>query len=244
MYKRKSREHSTKAEARSGYPYGVRQADEIIAKNRVETCGERSESIRPDNWQQLALDWFSPREPDRSALARYISAHQTKLGGAWARDLLRLEVFFQVKDDVAVVEHYARAFRAYPRCALIELWVAGHILRQSGDFWRTRQMYLHAATELPTFAKPFYELGFMNYLLGDFPGALDQFNQAVALVAADDVELGARIFYSRGLVRFAMDADRQAAIADVEEALRRKPDYSQAKEALRAFKSRSRWIPW
>jgi len=236
MSKRKPPKHSTKAEARSGYHYWVRQADEIIAKNGAE--------VRPDNWQQLALDWFTPREPDRSALARYIAAHQTKLGVAWARGLLRLEVFFQVKDDVAIVEHYDRTFRAYPRCALIELWVAGHILRQSGDWWRVRQMYLNAAVELPTFAKPFYELGFMNYLLSDFPGALEQFNRAAALVAADDVEGGARIFYNRGLVRFAMDADKQAAIADVEEALRRKPDYSQAQEALRAFKSRSRWVPW
>ena len=236
MSKRKAREHSTKAESRSSYHYWIRQADEIIAKNGAE--------IRLDNWQQLALDWFTPREPDRSALARYIAAHQTKLGVAWARDLLRLEVFFQVKDDVAVVEHYTRALQAYPRCALIELWVAGHILRQSGDWWRVRQMYLNAAAKLPTFAKPFYELGFMNYLLGDFPGAFDQFNQAVALVTTDDGELGSRIFYNRGLVRYAIDADKQAAIADVEEALRRKPDYLQAKEALRAFKSRSRWVPW
>ena len=236
MSKRKSREHSTKAEARSGYHYWIHQADEIIAKNGAE--------IRLDNWQQLALDWFTPREPDRSALARYIAAHQTKLGVAWARDLLRLEVFFQVKDDVAVVEHYARALRAYPHCALIELWVAGHVLRQSGDVWRVRQMYLNAAVELPTFAKPFYELGFMNYLLGDFPGALDQFNRAAALVSADDAELGSRIFYNRGLVRLAMNGDKQTALADVEEALRRKPDYPQAKESLRALKGKTRWVPW
>jgi tetratricopeptide (TPR) repeat protein len=244
MSKRKSREHSTRAEARSGYPYWIRQADEIIAKHVVSEANPNGAEIRPDNWQQIALDWFTPREPERSALARYIAAHQTKLGVAWARELLRLEVFFQVKDDQAIVEHYARAFRAYPRCALIELWVAGHILRQSGDVWRVRQMYLNAAAELPTFAKPFYELGFLSYLLGDFPGALEQFDQAAALVAADDVELGARIFYNRGLVRFALNADQQAALADVEEALRRKPDYAQAKEALRAFKSRARWVPW
>lgn len=236
MSKRKSRDHSTKAESQSGYSYWIRQADEILAKNGAE--------IRPDNWQQLALDWFTPREPDRSALARYIAAHQAKLGVGWARDVLRLEVLFQVKDDVAVVEHFARAFRSYPRCALIEVWVAGHILRQRSDWWRVRQIYLNAAAELPTLAKPFYELGFMDYLLGDFPGALDQFNRAVALVPGDDVELGSRIFYNRGLVRLAMDADKQAALADVEEALRRKPDYPQAKEALRALKGKARWVPW
>ena len=236
MSKRKSPDHSAKVESRSGYAYWIRQADEILAKNGAE--------VRPDNWQQLALDWFTPHEPDRSALARYITAHQINLGVAWARDLLRLEIFFQVKDDIAVVEHYARAFRAYPRCAFIELWVAGHILRQHGEWWRVRQMYLNAAAELPTLAKPFYELGFMNYLLGDFPGALDQFNRAADLVAADDAELGSRIFYNRGLVCLAMNADKPAALADVEEALRRKPDYPQAKEALRALKGHARWVPW
>ena len=236
MSKPKSSEHSTKAESRSGYAYWIRQADEILAKNGAD--------VRSDNWQQLALDWFAPREPDRSALARYIAAHQTELGMAWARDVLRLEIFFRVKDDVAFVEHYARAFRSYPRCAFIELWVAGYLLRQRGEWWRVRQMYLNAAAELPTFAKPFYELGFMNYLLGDFPGALDQFNRAADLVSADDAELGSRIFYNRGLVRLAMYGDKQTALADVEEALRLKPDYLQAKESLRALKGTPRWVPW
>jgi len=233
-FKRKSRKQS--ASAGSGYRQGIRQADAIIAKNGVE--------IRPDNWQQLALEWFAPHEPERSALARYIAAHQDRLGVVWAREILRLQVFFEAQDYTRIVEHYDRAFRSYPRCALVELWVAGYIMRTSGDFWRARQMYLNAAVELPTFAKPHYELGFMNYLLGDFPGALDQFDQAVALVADDDTELGSRIFFNRGLVRFALGGDRQSAIADVEEALRRKPDYPQAKEARRAFKSKPRWVPW
>jgi len=231
-FKRKTHEQSTPA----GYRQGIRQADEVIAKNDVE--------IRPDNWQQLALDWFSPHEPDRSELARYIATHQDRLGVAWAREILRLQVFFEAQDYDRIVEHYDRAFRVYSRCALVELWVAGYIMRTSGDFWRARQMYLNAAAELPFFAKPHYELGFMSYLLGDFPGALDQFDQAAARVADDDVELGSRIFYNRGLVRFALGGDRQAAIADVETALRRKPDYPQAKEALRAFRGKLRWVPW
>jgi len=218
------------------YRQGIRQADDLIAKNNVE--------IRPDNWQQLALDWFAPREPDRSELARYSAAQRDRIGAPWAREILRLQIFLEAQDYARVVEHYDRALRSYPRCALVELWVAGCIMRTRGDFWRARQMYLNAATELPTFAKPHYELGFMNYLLGDFPGALAQFDQAVALVADDDTELGSRIFYNRGLVRFALEGDKQTAMADVEEALRRKPNYPQAKEALRAFKGKVRWIPW
>ena len=233
--KRKSPDQSTPAGS-GEYRQGIRQVDEIIAKNNVE--------IRSDNWQQLALDWFAPREPDRSELARYIAAHRDRTGAPWAREILRLQVFLEAQDYTRIAEHYDRAFRSYPRCALVEMWVAGYIMRTSGDFWRARQMYLNAAAELPTFAKPRYELGFMNYLLGDFPGALAQFDQAVALVADDDTELGSRIFYNRGLVRFALGGDKQAAIADVEEALRRKPAYPQAQEALRAFKGKVRWIPW
>ncbi|MBI3913081.1 MAG: tetratricopeptide repeat protein [Chloroflexi bacterium] len=233
--KRKSREPSMPAGS-GEYRQGIRQADEVITKNGIE--------ILADNWQQLALDWFAPREPDRSALARYITANRDQIGVAWAREILRLQVFFGVPDYKRIVEHYDRAFRSYPRCALIEMWVAGYITRTSGDFWRARQMYWNAATELPSFAKPHYELGFMNYLLGDFPGAVERFNQAVTLVAANDAELGSRIFYNRGLVRMALEEDKQAAIADVEEALRRKPDYAQAKETLRALKGKHKWVPW
>jgi len=58
------------------------------------------------------------------------------------------------------------------------------------------------------------------------------------------VKIGARIFYNRGLVRFALGYDKQDTIADVEEALRRKPDYLQAKESLRALKGKATWVPW
>lgn len=154
-----------------------------------------------------------------------------------------MEIFLQVQDYGAIVEHYDHAFRSYPRSALVEVWVAGYILRHNGDFWRARQMCLKAAAELPMSSKAFYELGFMNYLLGDFAGALAQFDRAAVLAAADDVEGGARIFYNRGLVRFAL-GEKQGAIADAEEALRRKPDYLKAQVALRAFKGKARWVPW
>lgn len=232
MSKRKSHKSGP---AGSGYRQAIHQADEIIAKNGAE--------LRPDNWQQIALEWFAPHEPDRSELVRYIAVHQDRLSVKWAREILRMQIFLEVQDYMAVVEHFDHAFRSYPRCALVEVWVAGYILRHSGDFWRARQMCLKAAAELPLFSKPFYELGFMNYLLGDFPGALEQFDRAAARVAADDAEGGARIFYNRGLVRFAL-GDKQGATADAEEALRRKPDYHQAQLALRAFKGKSRWIPW
>ncbi len=143
--KPKSREPSTS----SGSPYRqrIRQADEILAKNEVE--------IRPDNWQQLALEWFASHEPDQSALAGYIAASQDRLGVNWARAIIQMQIFLEVQDYYMVVEHYERVFRSYPRCALVEMWVAGYILRHKGDLWRARQMCLSAAADLPTFAKSF-----------------------------------------------------------------------------------------
>jgi tetratricopeptide (TPR) repeat protein len=236
----KSKPYSRASTAPTGSDYRqhTRGADQILADNHVE--------IRSDNWQQLALDWFAPHEPDRAELARYIAAHSDRLGVTWAREVLRLQIYLEVQDHTQIVEHYDRAFRAYPRCALFEVWVAGFIMRTSGDFWRARQMYWNAAAELSTHAKPHYELGFMNYLLGDFSGAVEEFDQAVALVEADDAELGARIYYNRGLVRFALHgaSAKSDAIADVEEALRRRPNYAQAKDTLRALKGKSRWTPW
>ncbi len=55
MAKRKA--HPASVPAGSGaYREGIRQADEIITKNGAE--------IRPDKWQQLALDWYAPHEQE------------------------------------------------------------------------------------------------------------------------------------------------------------------------------------
>jgi tetratricopeptide (TPR) repeat protein len=222
----------------SNYRQHTREADKVLAANQVE--------IRSDNWRQLALDWFAPHEPDRTELTRYIAAHADRLGVTWAHDVLRLQIYLQAQDHHQIVEHYDRTLRAYPRCALFEMWVAGYIMRTSGDFWRARQMYLNAAEELSAYAKPHYELGFMNYLLGDFSGAVEQFNRAVALVAGDDAELGSRIYYNRGLVRLALQgaSAKAAVIADVKEALRRDPNYPQSQNTLRALQGKVRWTPW
>jgi len=244
---RESRKGKRRRQARSGqqpppvgasseYRRNIGRADDILAKEGVE--------IRSDNWQQLALDWFAPQEPERGELARYIADHEQRLGTPWAQELLRLEVFFQAEDHAQIIAHYERAFPHYPRCALVEMWVADQVFRHAGDFWRARQMVRYAVDHLTGHAKPHYELGFMSYLLGDFAGALGWFNQAAERVAADNVEMGARILYNRGMVQYLVKGDEKAAIADVEEALRRKPDYPQAKETLRGLRGKVRWVPW
>ncbi len=237
--RRRKPRRSSRPSARSSsseYRQAVCKADQVLSINDIE--------IRSDNWQRLALDWFAPDEPDRSEMARYIAAHKHQLGVAWARELLRLEVLFRAEEHLQIIAHYDCALSQYPRCAFAEMWVADQVSHHAGDFWRARQMYRYVADNLPGYAKPRYELGFMSYLLGDFHGALDWFNQAADRVADDDVELGARIFYNRGLVRYFLDGDKQAAIADVREALRRKPDYAQAKEALRGLRDQVRWALW
>jgi tetratricopeptide (TPR) repeat protein len=223
-----SRQRSPTARASSEYRRNIRQADDVLAKEGVD--------IQPDNWKRVALDWFTPEEPERGELARYIADHERKLGVPWARELLRLEVFFQLEDYPQIIVHYDRAFSRYPRCALAEMWVADQVFRHTGDVWRARH--------LPGHAKPYYELGFMNYLLGDFAGALAWFNQAAERVTDDNVEMAARILYNRGMVRYLVDGDKEAAITDVQAALERKPDYPQAREALRGLRGKIRWLPW
>jgi hypothetical protein len=71
------------------YRQDIHQADEVIAQTGAE--------IRPDNWQELAVAWFARQEPDRSEFTRFIAAHQDRLGVAWARDILRLQAFFEAK---------------------------------------------------------------------------------------------------------------------------------------------------
>lgn len=215
------------------------------AVDRADQALKMSDSqVRSDNWQELAMEWFAPSERDQSELARYIAAYEPRLGVSWSREILRLEIFFQVEDSALVIVHYDRALSRYPRCALVEMGVADELFRHNGDFWRARPMYHYAVATLPAFAKPRYELGFMSYLLGDFANALDWFNQAAARLTDDETELGARTLYNRGLMRYILEGDKKAAIADFMQALKLMPDYPQAKEALQGLRGKMRWVPW
>jgi tetratricopeptide (TPR) repeat protein len=234
--RKRKKQRRASALAPSDYRHNIRQADEALAYNNVE--------IRPDNWQRLALDWFAPNEPERSELARYIAEHEQSLGVTWARELLRMEIFVQAKDYLQIIDHYEQVSSRYPRCTLLEMYVADQIFRLAGDFWRARPMYRYAVEHFPEHPKPYYELGFMGFLLGDFPGALEWFNQAAERVVEYDAELGARVFYNRGVTRYIVEGDREAAIADVKQALKLKPDYPQAKEALFGLRGEVRWVPW
>jgi hypothetical protein len=91
----------------TGYRQDIQQADEVIAKTGAE--------IRPDNWQELAVEWFARQEPDRSEFTRFIAGHQDRLGVAWARDILRMQAFFEAGASRQIVEHCEHAYRAYPR---------------------------------------------------------------------------------------------------------------------------------
>lgn len=64
--KRKPRE-SLIPTGSGAYRQGIRQADEIIAKHVVSEANPNRAEIPADNWQQLALDWFAPHEPESSA---------------------------------------------------------------------------------------------------------------------------------------------------------------------------------
>jgi tetratricopeptide (TPR) repeat protein len=233
----RSTQRSRAARPSSTYRRNVRQADEILAKEGVE--------IRADNWQELALEWFAPYEPERSGLAAFMAAREDRLGVRWARELLRLEVFTQAEDGSQIMAHYDRAFARYPRCAVVEMWVADPVFRYAGDLWRARQMYRYAARHLPDHFKPYQELGFLSYLVGDFPGALRWYEQAAERVDDEHEEMGARILHNLGLMRYFVDGDKVAAIDDLKEALRRYPDYPEAKHTLRALRQKSiRLLPW
>ena len=68
----------------------------------------------PDNWQQLVLDWFVPGEPEWGDLARYIAAHEPQLGVAWAREILRLGVFFRAGDHPEALRALEQRWNATP----------------------------------------------------------------------------------------------------------------------------------
>ncbi len=236
MTKRKRRKRPRKPSALVEYRQMIRQADQIISYNRVK--------LRSDNWQKIALDWFAPGEPEHSELARYIAANEKCLGVSWAREILRLAIFIQANDHAQIIDHYDQALSRYPRCALIEMWVADQFFYHAADFWRARRMYRYAIEHLPDDPKPYTELGFMNYLMGDYGGALDCFDQALERVSDDDADVEARIFYNRGIARYFLDGDKTAAIADVQAALKRRPNYPQARQALRKLQGKARWSIW
>jgi tetratricopeptide (TPR) repeat protein len=235
--RRKKKKRKSVDSATAAYRRAIRQADDILTAHGAE--------VGSDNWQEESVEWFVPDEPERSEMVRYIAQNEQKLGVRWARQILRLEVFFQAEDDEQIIEHYNRALSRYPRFSLIEMWVADMVFRYAGDLWRAVEMY-HYAAQHTDHAKARYELGYIHYLLGDFPGAIRWYDQAAERVEDDEVEMAARIFFNRGMTKLAIDGDKHAAIVDIREALRRKPDYVQAKQTLRSLRGRRKWkwVPW
>lgn len=235
--RRKRRSRQSRTRPSSEYREKLDRADDLLEQNDIE--------IRPHNWQDVAVQWFAPHEPERSKLVDYIARHEDQLGVDWARELVRMEVFFQAGDHQQIVAHYDHAFQRYPKCVVMEMWVAYHMFRHLGNFWRARGMFQDVAESWPDHPKSPYELGFMSYLIGDHATALEWFDRAAAVVADDDDELGPPIFYNRGMTRVQLTGDRQAAMTDLEEALRRRPNYPQARQALDALRAGAvRWVPW
>jgi len=233
MSKRRRKSRRSTRSASSEYRSGIAEADRILREKQIV--------IAEHNWQQVTVETLTlPDSPDRVELTRYIAAHADQLGVAWAREMVRLEIFFQVDDHAQVVAHYDRALARYPRCAVIEIWVADQVFHHLGDFWRAREMYLYQVEVLPHYAKPRYELGFMHHLLGDHVAALRWFDEAAPLLPKDDKNLGAQLYLNRGLIRYLVQGDRERALADIREALRRRPDYPQARQSLRALKAQGR----
>jgi tetratricopeptide (TPR) repeat protein len=203
--------------------------------------------LQPANWRALVLDWFPADEQAREAMTRYIDAHASELGFDWAREMLRLEVFFQARNDIQVVEHYYRALADYPPCPYLELEVAGPLIRYGGDLWTARVLLWNALEQFPDRPKPYYDMGYLSHLLGDVPGALEWYNQGVSLVTDEEPEEAARLLYNRSIVRYHLDGDRDAAVVDLERALELYPDYPQARRTLDALLGKSgEWVvlPW
>lgn len=233
MSKRQRKPKRSADNAASDYRYGVSEADRILREKQLIPGA--------DNWRQMAVEESTlPGSPDRAELTRYVATHADQLGVAWARELLRMEIFFRVEDHVQIVEHYDRALAPYPRCAVIETWVTDQIFHHLGNFWRAREMYLYQVEVLPQHAKPRYELGFMYHLLGDHSTSLRWFDEAAPLLTPADGTLGAQLYLNRGLIRYLWQGDWEGALADVQEALRRRPDYPQAQQSLRMLKNQGR----
>ncbi len=220
------------------YQEALGEADRELVDNNVEVLRQ--------NWQELVLNWFARAGRDRVEMARYVDANGDKLGPTWARDMLRLEVFFQAEDHDAIMVHYHQALAGYPRCALVELYVGERIGRHGAAWWRARAMLLYAAEHLPGYARPRYELGYHHYLLGDFPGALRWFDEAEARLTEEDAGFQAsRLYFNRAIVRLMNTGDRDAAIVDLKQALQHDREYPQAQAHLRALKrGKVRWVPW
>jgi tetratricopeptide (TPR) repeat protein len=218
------------------YRRAVREADRVLAESGLE--------VRTDTWQGVALEWTATEERDRQALKAYMAAHEEALGTRWTRDLLRLEAFLQADDHEATLAHYERAMVRYPRCALVELWVGAVMMHHSTAWWRARSMLLYAAERLPENAAPCQALGLQHYLFGDFEGAVGWYDEGISRLVEDEADLAARLTLNRAVTHLAAGGDRKTAIAGVKKALRLKPDYIQAQEALRALRGKIRWTPW
>jgi tetratricopeptide (TPR) repeat protein len=218
------------------YRQALREADQVLAEDGVE--------LGAGTWQEMVLEWFTSDEREQENLTGYMAAHEGRLGPRWARELLRLGIFLDEEYHEASLTHYDRVLARYPRCEVVELWMATVMVRHSTDWWRTRSMLLYAVEQLPDHARPRYELGFQHHLLGDFAGAVAWFDEAVARLVEYEVDLGAQVYLNRAVNHLAHGGDRKTAVAGIKEALRLKPDHDRAQAALRRLEGKRRWRPW
>jgi tetratricopeptide (TPR) repeat protein len=221
------------------YEFYCDQADALLARNDIVPL--------LTNWRALVLDWFPADEQARKAMTRYMDAHEAELGFAWAREMLRMECFFQAQDDIQVVEHYDRALADYPPCPYLELEVSGPMIRYGGDLWTARVLLWNALEHFPDRPQPYYDMGYLSHLLGDVPGALEWYNRGVSPVTDEEPEVTARLLYNRSIVRYHLDGDQDAAVADLEWATDMYPDYPQTRQTLDAFRGEPvevTLLPW
>jgi tetratricopeptide (TPR) repeat protein len=232
---RSQRRSSRRPAPTPDYEDDIRRADEILSENDLEP--------RDDNWKALVIEVVADSSPERSQLSAYILEHENTLGATWAREVLRLEVFLRAQAHEQIIAHYDYALSRYPRCAVVDLWVASYIFRHQGDFWRARSMYRYVQEKIPQHPRTYYEIGFMHHLLGDLPGALREFNRAAERMSGYGDELAARVLYNRAVIRYALEGEKDDAIADLERALEHQPDYHPAQAMLRDLQGRW-WLPW
>lgn len=142
---------------------------------------------------------------------------------------MQLGVIYGARGNDLAIQYYSNALRVNPS-SVEALYNRGLYYQESGQLEKAEGDYLTIIAKNPGYQDAYYNLGFIALVnKDDYAEAIKQFSKAIN-IEQNYVEA----FYNRGL-SYEYSGDKNSAIKDYKSALAIFPNYSLAKERLKAI---------
>jgi len=201
--------------------------------------------LTEDNYKQQILKRLESPPDLLNYFTNYMAVNESKLGLKWGC-LMYLFIRADNRRDVTEILRYYNSLRNYPLNYFTEVTIGELELRFKGKLLAAKDKYLLALELKPNDAYTCYELGFTYFLLGAFKKSIYYYEQAAENYenAAFPNDLRARALFNIAVQNVNLYDNHSEAIKRLHEALELKPDYQQAKQALKTLTGRGFFNRW